>query len=124
MPIISDHPALLPVLATTRSFGAGITWTHSATTRRMRTQADSETSEFNLRFPGIVQRQRNGDVLQLFPRLRPGDRRHPQSDPIGLRGSTNTYAYVGSDPLGTSIHLDWLEPQWMRPLKARLNEEM
>lgn len=55
--------------------------------------------EFNLRFPGMYSDKETGTFYNYFRDYDPVTGRHPQSDPIGLRGGTNTYAYVGSDPL-------------------------
>ena len=55
---------------------------------------------FNLRMPGQYHDKNTNLFYNYFRDYDPQTGRYLQSDPIGLQGGINTYAYVRSDPLG------------------------
>ncbi len=64
---------------------------------------------YNLRFPGQIFDGQAGLHYNYRRDLDPVTGRYVESDPIGLRGGANTYAYVGDAPL------TWSDPYGLRP---------
>jgi RHS repeat-associated protein len=54
---------------------------------------------YNLRFPGQYYDQETGLHYNYARDYDPSTGRYVESDPIGLGGGTNTYTYVGGDPV-------------------------
>jgi len=63
------------------------------------------TFTYNLRFPGQYFDQETGLHYNYFRDYNPSTGRYVESDPVGLAGGLNTYAYVGNSPVS------WIDPQ-------------
>jgi RHS repeat-associated protein len=68
----------------------------------------------NLRMPGQYYDKETNLQYNDFRDYEPAIGRYVQSDPIGLQGGINTYAYVGSNPL-SYVDPDGLDPSKIPP---------
>jgi RHS repeat-associated protein len=93
----------LPVRATDGS-GAVVFELTTEDAFKPQASASSEVSWLPLRYPGQVEDRMTGYYYNYFRDYDPNVGRYIQSDPIGLAGGLNTYAYVSNNPLR------WVDP--------------
>jgi RHS repeat-associated protein len=73
---------------------------------REQTVNNSGFGSLGLSFPGQYLDAESGMAYNWHRVYDPSSGRYTQSDPIGMRGGINLYAYVGGIRTATSIHSD------------------
>ena len=79
--------------------GGAVVWSAIYDPFGQATVDPASTVEMNVRFPGQYYDGETGLHYNYFRTYDPGTGRYLESDPIGLDGGLNTYAYVGGNPL-------------------------
>ena len=83
---------------------------------------------FNLRFPGQYYDAETGLHYNYFRDYDPSVGRYVESDPIGIWGGLNTYAYVANNPMlyfdttGENIHGSWCGPGGGGPIQDAVDQ--
>ncbi len=77
-----------------------------------RTVQTSSIGDFNIGFPGQYWDEEKGCYYNMFRDYDPETGRYLQSDPIGLAGRMNTYAYVGGN------HVSYVDPDGLIGVQA------
>jgi len=92
---------------------------------------DGDSSEFvlNLRFPGQYYDAESGLHYNYFRTYDPETGRYLESDPIGLRSSLNTFAYVDNNPVNAvdpkgliKLYGSWCGPDWTGGFRKSYDE--
>jgi len=90
---------------------------------------DGNRVTLNVRFPGQYYDQETGLHYNYFRYYDPATGRYLASDPIGLRGSLNTYAYVDANPINAidpsglvKLYGSWCGPDWTGGFRRSYDE--
>jgi RHS repeat-associated protein len=95
--------------------------------------AGAGTFAYNLRFPGQIFDGQAGLHQNWMRDYDPATGRYAQSDPVGLNGGINTYAYVQDDPTESSDPRGllkrgsgWSNPQWagIKQAESTIRQEL
>jgi RHS repeat-associated protein len=93
-------------------------WTWSMSDAFGNTAANDNASglgafTYNLRWPGQTYDAESGNSYNMNRDYEPVSGRYLQSDPLGLRGGTNTFAYVGGDVANFVDRKGLQELEWL-----------
>ncbi len=83
-----------------------------------------QTLTVNLRFPGQYYDSETGLNYNYFRDYEPGTGRYVESDPVGLGGGINTYAYVNGAPLELIDPLGLDSYRCRRPLGGKPGDDL